>query len=576
LVSRWQSGDHIFTVGDRQAPLVLGEQLSDGPFSGVFKLVEPKSQVAKLYKDLSRRPNLDRLGRHLNRALGKRTKPNPGSPLIARPAYGLRASPNADELIGFLMHNFDAASGWTALLYAGNIPALGHNPAWCLSVARGLAGDISYLHEQKLIVGDLSDTNVRVTRRAELGWIDVDSFGSEAAGGIRELSASGSTPGCRARELILGQDHGTFESDCFALALQIMRLLTCRFIHPFDVAPLIRSGTVTVEDRVEDGECWILEAEAYKTPFGHRGIQQWPEELSGLCEQSIRGRFRPPAATWRDVLAAIEPSALISDRPPVGKRAKTTSSKPTPTPDPVKTNRRPEPGPPADPFKPKSDPKPPPNGTLPTPKKRRLPILIAQVAVVFAVAGGIAFAIASAKHGRTNTPSTGGATSTNAATSTTSATASTSTTTTTPAAPSMTGPDEQLLAILPEPGNACTPVPVRQDGVKAMLSCQVSGLHSVSYRQFVSRPLLAAYTNSVTAGVKPQLSGNCPDSPPAEVPWFHTNKPNVTVGVLLCYIEGGWAYYGWSNQQTLVYATAGRTDGDLRELGKIWRTGNLG
>jgi len=303
----------------------------------VFALEAIGTELAKLYVEPGRQDRLQLLGRHLNRALEAVTSAVPGAPLVARPTYELYERPEGGKPAGFMMHNFDPQRDWRSLEEAGLDPALSQSPEWCLTVARTLARDVAYFHSRFLVVGDLSDTNVRVDHRGAVAWIDVDSFGALACNGLGGVDPLGSTPECRAPELITGRQPGTQESDSFALALQVVRLLTCRFLHPFAIERIDATGMRTIEDRVEDLDSWILDPAHFKTSeIPHRGADAWPEALAATCRAALsRDGIRPAASQWMVTLDAIYPRdlhAALLEPMPEASSAFPPDREPPPTP----------------------------------------------------------------------------------------------------------------------------------------------------------------------------------------------------------------------------------------------------
>ncbi|HEX8648971.1 MAG TPA: hypothetical protein VF715_18910 [Thermoleophilaceae bacterium] len=542
--SHWQPGDRLFVEGEGTDPLVLGERIGDGAYASVFRLVHPSTEAAKIYIDPGRCPDLDLLARHLKRGLGPVTNPVAGSPLIARPTYALIDAPTSGKVVGFMMHNFRESKGWRSLPQAGSEPSLSHSAEWCLKVARKIARDVAFLHTEGLIVGDLSDANIRVTPRGDVAWIDVDSFGAAARGELAALAATGSTPECRAPELILGQEHGTQESDRFALALQVIRLLTCRFVHPHAVAPLARSRTITIEDRIEENQSWILNPHAYKaTAIEHAGVNGWPDALAALCRQALRPGDRPSADEWVEVLDELATTDLTAvlgrlavapaprTRPPRRDGGRTGTGTPV---------RRP--GAPA------------PRGPAPKPRQRRqggLAWTIVSVAVVVALVAG---AIVAADGSRSPDQPAGN--------------------------PPATGPSANDLAKLdariPAAARGCMLLNAKEPGVAAAKTCRAAGVDGITYRLLRSTGTLdGLYRSRAAAHGAKQDRGSCPVSPPSADTWTYSSSPKVVRGSYMCLRESGVARYEWTLLSKLLYIQAWREDGSVQALHKRWASGDL-
>lgn len=554
-----QSGDRVHLRGSGAPSLELGSELGSGPYASVFALVQPDTEAAKIYSSPERCPDLHLLGRHLNRALGDVTDPSPGGPLVARPTYELFELPSSQKTIGFVMHRFGEAKGWMSLLEAGDIPQLGGSPEWCLEVAQKIAADVAYMHARRLIIGDLSDTNIRVTKQGDVSWIDVDSFGALRSGELAELKASGSTPECRAPELIAGQAHGTLETDRFALALQLLRLLTCRFAHPFAVERRNSAEQRTVEDRVEDHDSWMVDPKQFKAgAVGHQGIPGLPRTVAVLALRALDKdpSTRPEASEWVTALKEINAKGL---------RKGLAKSVVAPPPAVVVT--------------------PPPKINVPTPARaprksgggRIAAVVLLGVFALIAVVVGLVIAASGGDAGATS--STSRTTSTTAAVSTTSENPPPQPSTTTEAAAPPSGPSaaqRALTAATPSGMSGCLFVASSAPGVRAAQTCHHVNVGAVTYLLFRSiYGLDRHFGGRARLHGAPRSRGDCPNDLPSSNTWYLDPTPKVVRGRLLCYRSGNVAHIAWSFRSKHLFIEIIRRDGDMRKLYRSWASGNF-
>ncbi|HEV7493611.1 hypothetical protein [Baekduia sp.] len=552
-------GDSVYVHGGRISEFVLGEELSSSRTASVFRLEGVEGQLAKLFHDAKRRPELRLLGSHLRRTLGPSATPREDSPNVARPTYELYAGPRKrtlvagkEEPVGFLMHEFAASRGWMTLDAAGQTD-LGQSAEWCLAVARQLAHDVAYFATTGLIVGDLSDANILVDRHAAVAWIDVDSFGAEPTGDLERVVTIGGTPECRAPELI--HDEGiacSRQTDAFALALQVVRLLTCQFDHPFAIKRVSgNGGAETVDDRVGAYESWMVEPGAFNVAtIGHPGCGAWPADLADLTRRAFtRGSDRPIAAEWYRVLSAIAPEDLAVEspsRPPRGRPAPDAVHGPNVM------------WPPPDLLDEEDDER----EDEPAKDSRLTRRLVLAAILVAAVIGSYLLSRHLGDHAASGRTLRDGAALDYASPRD-------------EAPPVLTASEHSLVKILPAGVEDCVPVRMVEAGAQAALRCQRSGLRSIEYTRFASVGAMNRWLRARVASTEATSTTKriCESASATTSTWrFTAHEENA--GRYLCWTTPNLSHIEWTVTARRLYVDAASTD-DIAVLWKLWNSGAL-
>lgn len=181
-----------------------------------------------------------------------------------------------------------------------------------IRAARNCAAAFSTLHAKSIIVGDVNQGNLLVTRQAVIKMIDCDSFQLTASGRLFRCTVGVAhfqppeLQTARFDSIVRTPNH-----DNFGLAVVIFHLLFMGR-HPFSVKPLDRED-ISIEDAIK----------STRFPYGKRAstfrvappphslqLTNISSELAGYFESAFSsattGGGRPTASQWASALASFE------------------------------------------------------------------------------------------------------------------------------------------------------------------------------------------------------------------------------------------------------------------------------
>lgn len=234
---------------------------------------------------------------------------------IAWPQALLFADPQRRKFVGFMMPLLSPDAD-SALNYfqpeTRTTRYPGFNFRYLLRAGRNLAAAVAALHEAGYRVGDLNESNVRITPEALVTLIDCDSFQVPSPqGGVFRCTVG--KPEYTAPELLgvpFEKADRTEETDAFALAVMLFQLLMQGW-HPY-AGPWQDPGkSVPLVDRIRGGHYAHGGSRLVKPPPKAPQIGILPGEIRKAFDDAfVRGTAeparRPRAADWVAILGRAE------------------------------------------------------------------------------------------------------------------------------------------------------------------------------------------------------------------------------------------------------------------------------
>lgn len=291
--------------------LTLDERLGVGKEGVVFTVREHTQVAIKVYLEPGR--HVDRV-----RAMVRTWRPSAWSDQGVHLAWPLDTVAGDDgAVVGFAMERLDpqvyVPIGRVLNPSTRRVIFPGFTWKSQFQVAYSLAASLARLHRNEVVVGDLSEGNVWVTRDGNVAFLDCDSMQFREVGSGVLFPCLHFTDEVAPPELLDGQDNPGEprrpHSDNFTLAVIVCQLLM-EGAHPFRGIP--RQGNSTHRtDNLLNGDSWLLNPERMKAP------PQWPRHPSdlalpprvlSLAEQCFgpghrAPEQRPTASTWAEALA---------------------------------------------------------------------------------------------------------------------------------------------------------------------------------------------------------------------------------------------------------------------------------
>lgn len=238
-------------------------------------------------------------------------------------------SPSVDEIVGVLMWRVFEDDKVVTLEYLINKNATALAvPRYALDFSVQLAAGVRFWHDRGAILGDLSSRNVLVgLEEGLIGWVDLDAYGFPDEGIPARL---GVTDGYFRRSL-LGADSGpTAWSDCFALGVHIITLLSLEALHPYGVDLASSGHGLTTQVRIDASLCWLSAPGDYLLPDDFPDhAAGWPQPLRELVERFTGSEFPPTADEWSHVLLELAPDDLLITERMVSRSADVARVEPT-------------------------------------------------------------------------------------------------------------------------------------------------------------------------------------------------------------------------------------------------------
>ncbi len=296
-------------VDDCQRPVSLGRELGRGGEGAVYDIAGSSGLVAKIY---AAAPD----GEHVAKLHALISQNSPAVEAVCAWPRWLLWRRGLASPAGFAMRKVEQTEPLDSLISPSQRRQTFPGADWRFVVraARNLAEAVNELHNNRVIIGDLNETNVRVGRDAMVRFIDCDSF--QVADGTRVFRSPVASLLYCAPELQgidVSRVNRTADHDAFSLAVLIFRLL---FLgrHPF-------AGRQTSGGDQPDIQQLIAQ---YKFAFGAAAsrhnvtpppdalrLTQIPNSVSQLFERAFAPRgssnpSRPTAAEWGAALAGLE------------------------------------------------------------------------------------------------------------------------------------------------------------------------------------------------------------------------------------------------------------------------------
>ena len=203
-----------------------------------------------------------------------------------------------------------------------------------IQIAQNICAVIDSIHSAGVVFGDFNPRNIGVAKNGLVAFLDTDSY--HIVGGAQEFRCKVAFPGYVAPELLeateiftkntgIKQAYDTMplptftqESDCFALAVHIFKLLMNGY-SPFEGLPI--AADVASAHRSMGNKAVLEDAYAFKKGYKHASpavlpMSALPKYISDLFERAfINGRknpkARPSALEWYEAVTQYQ-SDLVS------------------------------------------------------------------------------------------------------------------------------------------------------------------------------------------------------------------------------------------------------------------------
>jgi DNA-binding helix-hairpin-helix protein with protein kinase domain len=294
-------------------PLTIGRELGSGAEGFVFAVAGSEDLCLKVYDqaadDLD--PRLDAMLRAAPYGWGG---DHPEHVHVAWPQA--KVVDEHQRTRGFLMPRLDRSrhARLELLFDPGRRSELLEEPTWgqLLGIAGRIARLVAALHDEGVVVGDLSGSNIWVARSGHVTFIDCDSMQVRDPATGQVFPARKNSPGYAPPEVVRGEAAAIgHEQDLFGLAVLVCQLLM-EGDHPFEGVPAGPSsnGTdATLEDNVVHQRNRITHPQLLRPRAGDLPVAMLPPEVRHLAEAAFGPGHdaparRPPAAAWSDRLTA--------------------------------------------------------------------------------------------------------------------------------------------------------------------------------------------------------------------------------------------------------------------------------
>ncbi|MER5884513.1 hypothetical protein ABT160_11850 [Streptomyces sp. NPDC001941] len=308
---------------DGRPVLLSPTSLKDGGQAAVHPVEGDPGIVVKLYRD---RPGADqerRLARMLTMApLGDRPTDSAQRPELAWPT-SLARSPGG-AFLGYAMQRFGEPEHvqLVALFTRAQRVRLFHERAdwrFLLGVAWNLAFMTARMHDEDLVVGDFSSSNVVVDTNGFVTFLDCDSIAFTDAVSGEVFPCLMHTTEYSAPERQAG-GPATRASDDFALAVLLYQLLTAGN-HPYGGVPHDSRSESTVKDNIAASISYVVRPERVVIPRGTVDPSVLPPGLLALARRAfgpgaLDPAARPSAQEWLRALDRERAGVRVCDRRP--------------------------------------------------------------------------------------------------------------------------------------------------------------------------------------------------------------------------------------------------------------------
>ncbi len=306
---------------DRGRHIRLGREIGRGGEGEVFEVAGDENRVAKLYHRPSETDQAAKLARMIELGVQAAELVR----ISAWPITSLRAGQASGPLRGFLMPRV-AQHQPIHHLY-GPASRKQHFPAadfaFLVRAAMNCAAALDTIHEQGIVVADINQGNMLVSRQATVRWIDCDSFQVPGENEGRPFRCAVGVPEFTPPELQcvrFAEVDRTPNHDSFGLAELVFQLLFMGR-HPF-CGRFLGRGDLPLEQAIAEyrfafsrsGASLEMEPPPHALP-----IESVSAELADLFERAFRRgsdrpHARPTPRQFREALARFEKSLRVCPR----------------------------------------------------------------------------------------------------------------------------------------------------------------------------------------------------------------------------------------------------------------------
>jgi DNA-binding helix-hairpin-helix protein with protein kinase domain len=286
----------------------LGTQLGSGGEGAVFELANDKESVAKVYHKPISDLKADKL-----RCMAALHSPEVRQ-YAAWPASTLHDRPSG-RVVGIIMPRVDGHEEIHNLYSPAHRKIKYPDKDWAFlaHVAMNCAAAFDAIHNKSLVVGDVNEGNLLVSRQGTVCLIDCDSF--QIAGNGKLFTCEVGTPEFTPPE---AQGRGfqgfkrTANHDCFGLAILIFRLLFMGR-HPF-AGRFLGRGEMSIERAIGEFRFAFSQSAAIlqmARPPDTLPLEQVAPDIAPLFERafardSVADGKRPGAKEWHASLTALK------------------------------------------------------------------------------------------------------------------------------------------------------------------------------------------------------------------------------------------------------------------------------
>jgi DNA-binding helix-hairpin-helix protein with protein kinase domain len=297
------------TVFDHQGqPVPLGPELASGGEGIVYPLLDQPAVLAKIYRATPESNRIEKLRWMVREQSSQLCR------LAAWPTATLHDSPGG-PMAGFLMPRFDGYRPIHTLYSPAHRRASFPQADWSFLIhsAMNCASAFDAIHAANIVIGDVNQSNVLVSKQALVSLIDCDSFQVRAGDRLLrcEVGVSQYTPselqGRSFHEVVRTVNH-----DRFGLAVLMFHLLFMGR-HPF-AGRFLGSGEMPLERAIEEYR-FVYSRQAADHQMGPPpfalALTAVSAELAELFERAFargaeRKESRPTAAQWHVALSAFQ------------------------------------------------------------------------------------------------------------------------------------------------------------------------------------------------------------------------------------------------------------------------------
>jgi DNA-binding helix-hairpin-helix protein with protein kinase domain len=223
----------------------------------------------------------------------------------------LIADPDAGKVLGFAMRRFDVRDDLPiAALFSRRLRTKlfpGTDWRFVLTLARNLSALMARLHEQGMLVGDVSHRNLLTNRSGVLTLLDCDSLQFTDPLSGEHFPSTVVTPEYAPSEVqVRPQAARTVASDRFGLAVLVCRLLLLGN-HPFMGFPTGAAEDTDIPQNIRSGATYVSAEGDVEVPVGALDKTLLPPKVARLAgaafaEGHMDPKRRPTAREWVNAL----------------------------------------------------------------------------------------------------------------------------------------------------------------------------------------------------------------------------------------------------------------------------------